>query len=457
MLLNRKNRKLAFSLFLSQILFFLPNVAFPQSQQLVGHWEGAYVRLGAVQTIAVDFFLEGNTLRGKYDIPDLSIYDEAIRDVEVNFPRLKLRPKHGLFDMILNTSNGEMTGTNSRWNPPVTLHLKRTQKAPVDFSTEDIVFANGNLKLAGRLFKPLKPGRYPAVVVVHGSGPQGVSDNYYNFWGRFFASRGVVALIYDKRGVGRSTGDYKQADFEDLAGDALAAVKLLGTRRDVDRDQIGLFGISQGGWIAPLVASRSKAAKFLILNVGPSVTVEEQELHRVEYTLRADDVPEADIGEALEYTRQMFKVAYSGNGWDELEKRGLKLKDNAWASTLSIPENQESLAGWKRIRFDPAPVLRRTTVPVLSIFGENDLLVPPKENAAKMERYLKEAGNPDFMVRIIPNAGHDMESFGTLKGGEWKWPENYWVWPKKSPLFYETIVEWLSQRKKMPDQGSSRL
>ena len=67
-----------------------------------------------------------------------------------------------------------------------------------------------------------------------------------------------------------------------------------------------------------------------------------------------------------------------------------------------------------------------------------------------MERYLKEAQNRDFTVRIIPNAGHDMESFGTLKGGEWKWPENYRVGPKESPLFYDTITEWLSKRKKMP-------
>jgi pimeloyl-ACP methyl ester carboxylesterase len=451
MLLKLKKCKRPIPFLICQIVFFLPIVVFPQSQPLVGHWEGAYVRLGAVQTISVDFFVEGNTLRGKYDVPDLSIYDEPIRDLDVDLPRLKLRPKHGLFEMIVDTSNEEMTGINSRWNPPVTLHLKRKEKAPVNFTSEDVVFGNGNLRLAGRLFKPLKPGRYPAVVVVHGSGPQGISDNYYNFWGRFFASRGVAALIYDKRGVGRSTGDYKQANFEDLAGDALAAVRLLGTRKDLNPDQIGLFGISQGGWIAPLAASRSDAAKFLILNVGPSVTVEEQELHRVEYTLRAEDVPEDDIAEALEYTRLMFKVAYSGNGWEELEKLGMKLKDKKWVSTLSIPENQESLAGWKRIRFDPAPVLRRTTIPVLSIFGESDVLVPPKENAGKMERYLREAGNRDFTVRIIPNAGHDMESFGTLKGGEWKWPENYWVWPKKSTLFYDTITDWLSKREKMPN------
>lgn len=442
-------RGLLISVLICHIVLLLPIAAFPQSEALVGHWEGAYVRLGAVQTISMDFVVEGNVLKGTYDIPDLSIYDEPLRDLDLKFPRLQLRPRHGLFELIIDAANGEMTGENRRWNPPVTLHLKRKQKDPVNFTSEDVVFGNGNLKLAGKLFKPLKPGRYPAVVVVHGSGPQGISDNYYNFWGRFFASRGIAAIIYDKRGVGRSTGDYRQANFEELAGDALAAVRLLRIRKDVDRNQIGLFGISQGGWIAPLAASRSDTVKFLILNVGPAVTVEEQELQRVEYTLRADELSEDDIVEALKYTRLMLKVAYSGSGWDELEQLGLKLKGNKWSSTLSIADKREDLAQWKRIRFDPAPVLRRITVPVLSIFGENDVLVPPKENAGKMERYLREAGNRDFTVRIIPNAGHDMESFGTLKGGEWKWPENYWVWPKKSTLFYDTITDWLSKRAKM--------
>jgi pimeloyl-ACP methyl ester carboxylesterase len=169
----------------------------------------------------------------------------------------------------------------------------------------------------------------------------------------------MAALIYDKRGVGQSTGDYKQANFYDLADDALAAVNALRGRKDVVADLIGLFGISQGGWIAPLAASRADHVKFLILNVGPSVTVEEQEMHRVEYSLRADEVPEEDIAQAIEYTRLMFKVAYSGDGWDKLEKLGIKLKGKEWASTLSIAETPEGLAGWKRIRFDPAPVLKQ--------------------------------------------------------------------------------------------------
>jgi hypothetical protein len=128
------------------VVLLAPIAAFPQSEALVGHWEGAYVRLGAVQTISMDFFVEGNVLKGTYDIPDLSIYDEPIRDLDLKFPRLQLRPKHGLFEMIMDAANREMTGGNARWNPPLTLHLKRKQKDPVNFTSEDVVFrAAGSL------------------------------------------------------------------------------------------------------------------------------------------------------------------------------------------------------------------------------------------------------------------------------------------------------------------------
>ena len=108
-------------------------------------------------------------------------------------------------------------------------------------------------------------------------------------------------------------------------------------------------------------------------------------------------------------------------------------------------DSDEDLNGWRLIRYDPAPVLRKTKVPILSLFGERDTLVPPQTNRAKMEEYLREAGNSDVTVRVIPNVGHDMESFATLKGGAWSWPEKYWVWAKKSPLFYETIITWLAK------------
>ncbi len=431
-----------FILLLLCLLF--PLGAAAQQETIVGHWEGAYSRLGAIQTVSVDFTIEQGKLNATYDLPDLSIFGEPITEISFTPPQLVFKPKYGTFTMRLFADVGEMTGENKAWGPPVSLHLKRTSRRPeVVYAQEEVRFRNGAVTLAGTLFKPATYAPYPVVIVVHGSGAQGREAGYYKFWGNFFASRGVAALIYDKRGVGQSSGDYEKSTFDDLAGDVVGAVDLLAKRKDIDKQKIGLMGISQGGWIAPLAASRTRAAKFLILYVGPSVTVEEQELDRVEYTMRAEEFSAQDITDALAYTKLVFRTSYSGEGKAELDALTKSSRGKPWAEQVQLIDGQNDLDGWRLIKYDPAPVLKKTTIPVLSIFGEKDVLVPPAENLARMEGYLREAGNTDVTIRVIPGVGHGMENFGTLKGGEWKWPDNFWIWPRKSQAFYDTITGWL--------------
>ena len=224
----------------------------------------------------------------------------------------------------------------------------------------------------------------------------------------------------------------------------MAALQLLRARRDIDPDRVGLFGISQGGWLAPLAASRTNDVDYLILDVGPAVTVEEQEMDRVEYSLRADGFSEGDIRNALQYTKRVFAAAYTGSGTQKLFEDAADVAQRKWGSYVQTAHSGADLEGWRLSRYDPAPVLRKTTVPLLAIFGGEDVLVPPEENVGRMREYLTTAGNGDFTIRVIPGVGHDMETFGALKGGEWDWPEKYWVWPRKSSAFHKTIITWLS-------------
>lgn len=417
-----------------------------QESALVGHWEGAYGRLGSIQTVMLDLTLRDGKLHGTFDIPDLAIFGEPIRDIGGIFPDITLHLTYGVFTMRVSPEIGEITGENKKWNPPLTLHLKRRDKRPeIQLPREDVRFDNGKVTLAGTLVRPNVAGPHPAVIIVHGSGNQGRKDSFYSLWAEFFARHGVAALIYDKRGVGQSSGSFDSATFDDLAGDVLAGVGLLKTKRDINSDEIGLFGISQGGWLAPLAASRTGDVKYLILDVGPAVTVQEQEMDRVEYSLRADEFPAADIQEGLEYTAQVFTAAYTGKGKAKLFARSQEVKAKKWADYVEPVSSDEDLEGWRLSRFDPAPVLKKTKVPVLALYGELDVLVPPEENVDRMRAYLKEAGNTDFTIRVIPGVGHDMETFGTLRGGEWDWPEKYWVWPRKSPEFHQTILTWLTE------------
>ncbi len=413
----------------------------------VGHWEGAFSRDGAIQGISVDLAVTDGKLSGTYDMPELGLVDEPLEQVSWNPPELSIKVRYGTFAMIVHPDVDEMTGVNAKWGPPVRLHLKRTlpdtrPKVPRD----DVQFRNGQVTLAGTLFKPFAPGPWPVVVVVQGSGAQGRKSATYASWGRFFAERGIAALVYDKRGVGASTGNWEKSTFDDLAGDAAAAVELVAGRKDIDRSRICLMGISQGGWVAPLALTKTRNVSSLILDVGPAVTVEQQELDRVEFTMRDNEQTDADIAEALAYTRAVFDVAYRGASLDKLVADGKPLRSKAWAEYVQFVDSEADLEGWRLSRYDPAPVLRKTKIPVLSIFGENDVLVPPARNQALMEQYLKEAGNTDVTIRVIPRAGHDMETRRTLEGGDWAWPEKFWVWNRRSPVFYETILAWLDRR-----------
>jgi pimeloyl-ACP methyl ester carboxylesterase len=398
--------------------------------------------------MSADFVRTNGVLAGTYDIPDLVVYNEAFGEIKDAPPQLRLTLKLGTFPMTVHSNVFEMTGINTNWNPPVSLHLKRIVKiSPPDFSREALFVTNGSLVLAGELVKPAQPPPWPAILIVHGSGPQSRRDAFYSFWGRFFADKGIAVFLYDKRGVGASSGDFKKATFDELASDVIAAAGLLEKRTDLRKNAIGAMGISQGGWIAPLAASKDSRIRFLILDVGPAVSVDHQELDRVAYTMRGNsDFTEQDIVEAVAYTRRVLDAAYGAGDTASLLQEAGDVRHKKWAEVVQIAESKEDLEGWRLSRYDPAPVLRRTKIPTLALFGEKDPYVPPKENVDRFRQFLHEAGNRDVSVLVIPGVKHDMESYGTLLGRKWQWPDNYWVWPRKSPLFYEGIIDWLEKQ-----------
>jgi alpha-beta hydrolase superfamily lysophospholipase len=414
---------------------------------LAGHWAGAYGRLGSVQLVQLDLVVRGDSVSGTYDIPELGIEREPLRGLDGDLSGFTLRLTYGAFAMRVSPARDELTGINERWNPPVTLHLKR---APAQLRPRallrDVSFRTGDVTLAGTLTMPSGPGPHPAIVVIHGSGEQGRASGPYQSWGAFFAQRGIAALTYDKRGTGGSSGDFTRATFDDLAEDVRSAVRAIEAQPDLDGAKIGLFGISQGGWLAPLAALDGPGVAFIIMNVGPSVSVREQELHRVEYSMRADEAPEPGIAAALAYTRRVFDAAYTGRGKRALFALADSVRRASWGEYVQPVTGEPDLDDWRRIRYDPARTLSRTRAPLLALFGENDVLVPPAENAAKLRRLLEQAGHRDFTIQVIPGANHDMETFGTLRGDTWNWPEAHWVWARKAPGYYAAITAWLGAR-----------
>ncbi|MCZ8215835.1 MAG: alpha/beta hydrolase, partial [Cyclobacteriaceae bacterium] len=149
---------------------------------------------------------------------------------------------------------------------------------PYPYYSEDVTFENksAGISLAGTLTLPKKEGIFPVVILISGSGPQNRDEELmghkpFLVLSDHLTKNGIAVLRYDDRGTALSKGDFKTATSADFATDVEAAMAYLKTRKEINKKKIGLIGHSEGGLIAPMVASRSKDVSFIVLLAGPGI------------------------------------------------------------------------------------------------------------------------------------------------------------------------------------------
>jgi dienelactone hydrolase len=219
-------------------------------------------------------------------------------------------------------------------------------------------------ELAGTVFVPREPGPHPAVVFVHGAGPG--SRSALADQAEYLARAGIVTLVYDKRTVGYS---FANRDFDLLAEDALAAVRLVRARPEVDPARVGLWGVSEGGWVVPIAAARSPDVAFAILVSAPNVSPQSQAVWAFDDHLRRIEAPEG--------LRQMMIRA------------------------LSMGEFNYS-------RYDPLPALRNMRQPVLALYGTEDRAIPVLQSSRVLAQTFHDEGRGDYAIRFFAGADHDL-------------------------------------------------
>ncbi len=270
---------------------------------------------------------------------------------------------------------------------------------------EDVTIVHGDVTLKGTLSIPLSKGPHPAIVFAHGSGD---STRNVGAWNTFFVRQGIAVLSLDKRGAGQSTGDWRKASLDDIAGDWLAGVAHLKQRADIDAKRIGVHGSSQGGWTAPMMATRSPDVAYIIVRAGSADTVLDTMVHEIGWSVREAGFSEADAQEAEAGSRRLFQLA--GKSWEEFKAVATPLKAKPWAGAAWVVHMTEK--GWGRpwsalnAHYDPAATLAKVTVPVLWVLGDLDHNVPSVATAAKLEAASAASGNKDFTIVRIPNTGH---------------------------------------------------
>jgi len=417
-------------------------------------WVGHCDRDGRLWNVRVRILPRGDALRAIADFRDYGVYARHMR-VTRDGNDVVLR---GILRDSLVTFRGRMTdesisGTftargrnfrDRRVEAEFTLHRSRSSKP--DVVTEEIRFHNGDVELAGTLIKPVGAGPHPAIVWTHGSGPQTRKTISYAGRAHLVAQHGIAALIYDKRGVGDSGGDWRSTTLRQLAEDSAFAVRALAKRPDINAKQIGVGGMSQGGWISPLAASIESDVAFVLVGSAAGITPQEQNNFSIENLLRRRGVPADQVSRVMAVRRSYDHFWRTGKDRQKVEQRLLAARkefDNEpWFqdAALPLPPLEPGDAVWKRdyMLVEPASVWGEVKTPVLAMWGELDAHVPAQKSREIIGGVLQQGGNPDVTLKIFPNAGHGISLFQ----GE----DAPWDWPRLAPGYHELIVEWLTAR-----------
>lgn len=271
---------------------------------------------------------------------------------------------------------------------------------------EEVSFRNGDVTLQGKLLCPDGPGPHPAVVLVHGSGP---ATRHMGFYDTFFVHLGFAVLSFDKRGAGRSTGDWRHASMEELAGDVLAGVAYLRNRSDIDGTRVGLHGGSQEGWVGALAAAKDPHLAFLLVTCGSGVTVAENVVHENEGRLRQAGFRGGDLAEALAFAREMGLRATEGAPWEDLDRRFQGIKSKAWSEFVfpgGLPKDSPWWA-WYRLNgaVDATKALASVRCPVGWFLADRDWNVPTARSARHLQDALQGRSG---LIRTFPGASHMM-------------------------------------------------
>lgn len=260
--------------------------------------------------------------------------------------------------------------------------------------------------------------RHGAVLILPGSGPStrpGVQP-----FAEAFLRAGFAVLTFDKPGCGASSGSWLTSSLDDMAANGRTLVDWLRTRPEIDPSRIGLVGVSQGGWVAPLVASGRSDIAFAIFLTGGAVTPRAVETFDYERQLERSGAQ----GEDKEAARKAINAYFSylsgqspQSGVTDLLDSG---KSQGWPEALGIGRVLPSEAqrpSWSWVAtFDPLPSLRSLRIPVLALVGGLDR--DPAADVKAWQSGLSENGDPRTEIRVVPSAGHVLTTGGTHVRGE---------------------------------------
>jgi uncharacterized protein len=288
---------------------------------------------------------------------------------------------------------------------------------PYPYISEEVEFIQQpeGFSLAGTITRPIVAGKHPAVVLVTGSGLQDrdeaiMGHRPFLVLADALTKAGIVVLRYDDRGFAKSKGDATEATTVDFAMDAASAVSYLARQTYVDSAKVGIIGHSEGGVIAPIVASKTLEVGFIVLMAGTGVNGIEVLKDQTAALLRAQGTPDGYIEQIVALNDSIYQIIIDPNR--DLEDRKHTVADKLASLGMGTDEINSQLAAlfspWYRyfLTLDPAGYLEKTSVPVLVLNGTKDTQVTSALNVPAIEEALKRGGNTQSTTIVYDGLNH---------------------------------------------------
>jgi len=461
------NKKISF---ICVLLVSITSSAWCNTQDILGSWMGT-LQLGEMElriayTIEVD---QDGFLSAFMHSVDEVVYDIPVNEIHYEEPWLTM-----ISEAVRVTYEGQLIRGRSsvhfdgQWlqgGQTLDLDLQPVEdilrpirpqnpQPPFSYEQQEVVFENipASIQLAGTLTIPQGTGPFPVMVTISGSGQQDRDSTLFEhkpFWviADYFAKLGIAVLRYDDRGVGGSTNSETEATTADLAGDVIAAVSFLQNHPDIDPNRIGLIGHSEGGIIAPMVATQMEDIALIVLLAGPAVPGSKILLDQNEDIFRANGAPESVIENRLTYLRQVYQILQDDPNDLITREKIQQAYTQTYGSSLTQEELDSQVEAWTSpwirffILYDPGPTLAQVTCPILALFCELDIQVDVNENLPVMESILAEAGHIDYLVQELPSLNHLFQIAQTGVIEEYPQIEETF-----SPVALDLIGAWISER-----------
>lgn len=401
------------------------------AQEILGSWRGTLEAGGSELIIVFNITKEGDDYQATMDSPDQGVRGIHVSSVEFEDGEVIIQMTNPPFIYKGTYNDGEIRGTFTQSGMSFPLDLSpggaepvlrpQEPQPPFPYRSEEVRFENhaAGVILAGTLTLPATGGKFPAVVMVTGSGPQNRDEEVFDHKpflviADHLTRSGIAVLRYDDRGTAESTGSFAGSTSEDFTGDALAGFDFLRRRTDIDPDKIGVIGHSEGGTIGFMMAARQPELAFVVSMAGGILPGDSVLVLQNRDILLAQGMDNNLVGQFVNAVAAMYKiknstdVAYVKDNLDQIKERIPGLTGLWEPLQNSIVESLLSTDPWFNyfVKNDPAGDIAKTRCPVFAINGAKDVQVHAENNLSHLTDILRSAGNDNFTTRIYPGLNH---------------------------------------------------